>query len=139
MKTYIVRDWEKEKVPSGANKVSLKDCNNIDPSSCTDLFVGDCLDFVDERQKLFEIILSKIRYGGQITITGLDLVDVGRGLFLGQITPVEANNILYKGRVSGDTMRGIIEALQHYKFEIVQQRCHNLYYTVTAVRPKPEL
>lgn len=120
------------------NQVSVQELQNIPNGSCEELLVYDCVDYIDAKQKgeFLNLLISKIRYGGQIILEGVDLEEISRSLMQGQLTCAEARNFLYRGNNIFSASE-VISFLESKKLQIEHKRINNYVYTIRAKRPNP--
>lgn len=104
-------------------------------ASCEEIHAQDCLDFMKDDDKLLQI-LKKIRYNGEVTFTGVDLLEVSRQIFTGQLTIQQANAFLYgNGRLSSTDLNTFVGVLGNYGFKVTLKRhITPQQYSITAVR-----
>ncbi len=120
-------------------QVSIQDIQNIPKGSCNELIVYDCIDYIDIKQKmnLLDVLLSTIRYGGEIVLEGADLEEIARALTCGQISADEARKYLYKGNnIFG--CNEVISYIESRGFHIKHKRVNNYVYSIRAERPSPK-
>jgi hypothetical protein len=119
------------------NQVSIQDVNTITDGSCRELILYDCIDYIDHRQKinLLNLLLSKVRYGGELIIEGTDLVEVSRSLIIGQINLDDTRKLLYKAN-NLSTCEEMSSLLESRGFSIIHRRVNNYVYTIRAKRPE---
>ena len=135
MKLLLVRDEPKGGV-GGYTQLKISDISNIDKASCDEIIVGDILDYYPNKGKLFQQIIEKLRYGGVIHISGIDLNFLCNEYVNGYITPADMINLLYNGKISIDTLQGIIAMCKHHNLEIVIEDISGQNYIVSAQRIK---
>ena len=70
----------------GYQYVDLAQVIDIDNGSCEEILLDNCLDYVSQRKDFLSEIVKKLRYGGKIIVSGLDLHQVGRQITNGFIT-----------------------------------------------------
>ena len=103
-------------------------------SAYLEINISDLLDYAQDRESALKIIVGKLRHNGVINIEGMDLLEVARNLYLGNIDVGEANLLLYKDKLSSDTILNIETKLQNLKCEIVRKRIDNNTYSISAKR-----
>ena len=62
----------------GYEQVDLSEAGSLDDGAYKEIFVGDCLDFIEKRDMFLGELVKKIRYGGKIIVTGSDVHEVCR-------------------------------------------------------------
>lgn len=118
-------------------KVTMQELDGLDQSSCIAVHIADCMDYVppEERGKFLAASISKLRYEGEITISGTDLIAVGQQIASGTMSLVQANVSLFQGRLSASTVNDVVEYLKKSGMEIVNAKIDSLYYSIKARRP----
>ncbi len=135
MKIHIVKN-DKDKVPTDYQKVVVPSIKTIEPSTCTEINVGDCLDYFLDRDNILLALIPKLRYGGKIIITGVDLLDACRALTLGKLSADEGSKVLYNSKLSCSTLNNVKQILQNNGLKLNQMHSSNLNYYVVATRSK---
>jgi hypothetical protein len=110
----------------------------VDNASCTHLKLGNTLDLYrsKNRDDILKVALGKIRYGGKITLDGLDISVIGRNMYNGRYTNSEINNILFSNLSMSD-IKEMTDILLASGFEIERSRFDDSSYYIEASRPKP--
>ncbi len=118
-------------------QVPVQELERVDSSSCISLHLADCMDYVppNERGRLLSLAIDKLRYGGEITISGTDLIAVGQQINHGIMNLVQANVYLFQGRLSASTINDVVAYLKKVGIEIINAKIDNLYYSIKARRP----
>lgn len=114
------------------------DPNNIDSitdNSCKNIYIGDTLDYIDNRQAFLEIVTKKLRYGAKLIIEGVDLYEIARAVVTSQIDTVTANNYLYEKKMSVSSITDILEWANDIGLQIEIKHIDNFKYYVELVRP----
>lgn len=133
MKTIIVTTK-----PTGAiNEIIPSDIKDIIDGSIDQITLGMTLDHVENRNNLLSDVIQKLRYGGTLELTGVDIYDVARGLYICDLTLDDANDILYNGRQSCDTLQNIVHTLEELQLQINLKRIHKYVYYIKATRNRP--
>ena len=96
--------------------------------------VGDCLDYVLDRDQLLSIIISKLRYNGVLKIQGVDLQEVMWKFINGFLPIVNVQELLYSVRMSGDTYEDTVAKLKSAKLDITKGLFNDNKYFIEAVR-----
>ena len=136
MKIKIVKNVN-EPIASQYTKIDFKSMNQVELATCMELDIGDSLDYVTDRYKELENMTNKIRYGGTIIIMGTDILSISQDLMVGQLTPREGSDLLYNGKITCTTLRGIVEALKEKGFKILRQDIAQYKYLIVGERLKP--
>ncbi len=117
--------------------VPLLEMHNIPNSSCTSVRLDDGMDYVpyEQRKQLFDVAFTKLRYGGEMVVTGTDLYAISHSLISKSISIEEAQGDMYTHRMSSSTMDAIVNHV-HDKddAEIVSYKLNGLAYHVVLRR-----
>jgi len=111
--------------------------DSIEPSSCTEVNLGDTLDKVRNRDFVLARALSKVRYKGKLYVSGIDLNVFSRQLFNGHYTYHQINNILYNGNSSISSHEETWRIIQRANFHLVKTRIDDMNFYLEAERPSP--
>jgi hypothetical protein len=80
-------------------------------------------------------LLSKLRKGGRISFTGVDLEEVTRALMSRTITVPEANHLLFRNNnKSAVSLELMLESLISRGLKVMTARIQGFQYMITAVR-----
>jgi len=115
--------------------VKVLDLNSIPDGSCRLLYLGNCGDFVQNKDEVLGKSVKKLRYGGHIIVEGIDLSEVSYGLFHNIISLQDAQNLIFQGRSSCSTISETVNQLQYYNLTILKSRLMQYKYLVRAERP----
>lgn len=139
MKVIITHPNLHSVTDSSFEEVSLQNLASLDDSSCTAINLADCMDYVPsaEREKLLSLALSKLRFGGEIYISGTDALSVSHQLTYGQINIAQFNTSIFEGRLSCSKVDDTINYLKNSGIEIDNVKLDGLYYSVKAKRVQP--
>jgi hypothetical protein len=116
--------------------VDFNDLQNIHDASCEEIFVGDCLDYFERREDTTNYILSKIRYGGKGTITGVDLLTICSLRKSFKISDQQAKDFIYSERKSVSSMIECLAYLENAGMKIDSKRIDGAKYCINFRRPK---
>jgi len=114
-------------------------------SECTELIADDILGYFPGSQvnTILHHWLKKIRMGGSIVITGIDLSEVMRNIQGRSISLTEANILLYGNqekphefRASSVTGLELTKIIKQMGFKIIKNSIENFKYIVKAERIK---
>lgn len=133
MRVYIKKD---ETTVNDSADIScfLKELDIVLPASATDIICEDALDFSKDREQNIKALVSKMRYGSRLVITGLDVDELARELINRNIGSPEACNLLYGDRASASTINIMIGQLRELGVEIVNCRLQGIFYYILATR-----
>ena len=138
MKIAITHPNLKSILAKDESPVSLQDLNaGVENASCSSIHLADCMDYVppSERSKVLATALKKLRYGGDISISGTDLIAVCQHMSSGVMSIIQANASLFEGRLSASTITDVLETLKEMGLEIVNAKIEGMYYSIKARRP----
>ncbi len=131
MKTIIVT--HKQTVNDG--EVHVNHLDKVAAASVENIRLSTTLDYVEKRGEVLELAVSRLRYGGEIEILGSDIYDVARGLHYAELDLEHADALLYRGRLSIDTLQNVVHQLEELGLSIKIKRIHKYVYFVKATRP----
>jgi len=112
----------------------LEELNQLEDSICTELYIGDVLDYCVNRNEALVMLIKKLRYGGTIVIHGVDICTMALQLYTGIINGQQATQMLYSGRQSASTMEDICSILRQCGLNILNISISQNIYSVTAHR-----
>lgn len=138
MKIAVVTQFFKEPiVEADRQAVSVAEVGNVPNSSCTSIYLSDSLDYlpVEQRGNAMMIIASKLRYGGELILRGIDLTEVSRQIFTKSVNIESAQYMLYNNRQSADCMAHVVDQLKGVGLEISLSYIDNMFYQIEARRP----
>jgi len=122
--------------PENENQVHITKITELMSGSVDKLIVNDALDHIANRVEGLKILVSKLRYEGIIEIRGIDILEIARDMYTCRLTIAEANNLLYDGRESCDSIIGVLELLQKFGLTIMVKQVDNHTYFVRAERTR---
>tara|TARA_R100000988_G_C3965440_1_gene148528 strand:- start:115 stop:534 length:420 start_codon:yes stop_codon:yes gene_type:complete len=121
----------------GYQYVDLAQVIDIDDGSCEEILLENCLDYVSQRKDFLSEIVKKVRYGGKIIVSGIDLHQVGRQITNGFITTSNAASVLYDKRQSSSTIDEMQSLLELGSLTIISKQLSDINYTLIAQRGVP--
>ena len=121
----------------GYQYVDLAQVMDIDDCSCEEILLENCLDYVSQRKDFLSEIVKKLRYGGKIIVSGIDLHQVGRQITNGFITTSNAASVLYNKRQSSSTIDEMQALLELGSLTIISKQLSDISYTLIAQRGVP--
>ena len=121
----------------GYQNVDLAQVMDIDDGSCEEILLENCLDYVSQRKDFLSEIVKKLRYGGKIIVSGIDLHQVGRQITNGFITTSNAASVLYNKRQSSSTIDEMQALLELGSLTIISKQLSDISYTLIAQRGVP--
>lgn len=110
-----------------------------------ELVVTEALEFLSMNQVNMALTnwYQKIAYGGSITIEGTDLRRVCNAFILQQITPEQANQLIFGSqnnvfefKKTGISLNEIAQTMAQFGFKIVKKRIEGFRFVVTGERIK---
>ena len=114
--------------------ITPEDMINVDAASCMHIRLNNTLDLYQNRVDILKVALSKIRYGGNISISGIDIHILSRFMYDGRYTNAELNSLLF-AQTSYSDVHEMIDLLQASGFVIETIRIEDIRYYLQAVRP----
>lgn len=129
---------DKTREPLGEDFIpqTLDNIQKIEDSICTELYVGNILDYYANRQDLLVMLIKKVRYNGIIIINGDDLYDIVQKFYLGKITNEQANAMFFSGKQSLDTPEHLSKLIKMYGYTVDIINIENGKYSIQARRPE---
>ena len=118
-------------------KVHPEEIAKIEDGSCEFVRLGSSLDEYHNRVELFSAILKKVRYGGRICMSGLDIGVTVRNILNGRFDNARVNEVLYDGKHSISDMTEMKKILTTEGFNVMISRYEKNSYFIEAERPKP--
>ena len=136
MKIAIISQHIKEPIVDRRN-ITFGELDVIANSSCSSVYLADTLDFVllGDRIKFFSQAIQKVRYGGELIIRGLDLIEISRKIFIKELNIQAAQHVLYNNRSSAETINSTIDFLKTSGFDISSYHLDDMFYHIEARRP----
>lgn len=117
--------------------VDFNNLGDVHNASCEEIFIGDSLDYFENRQEAFSYVLSKLKYGGVATITGIDLLSVCSLRKAFKITDDQAKEMLYSKRRSVSSMSECLKYLKSSGMQVSLKRIDGARYCIKFRRPEP--
>ena len=138
MKIAIYLPGVFETSEDGYEQIDLSEVASLDDGAYEEILVGDCLDFVEQRNEFTEELIKKIRYGGKIIITGSDIYEISRATMNRSLCLEEINSIVYDGRYSISSIFDMLKKVQELGLKPIHKRANDFKYTIIAERPAPD-
>lgn len=107
--------------------------STIENNSCKELHIT-CIDYIAESLPFMAECFKKLRKNGIITIIGLDVLEIAKGIVTGRLTIDDINNLLYKGKQSIDTITRVKMFLTSQHATIEDIRINNITYYIKAIK-----
>lgn len=126
------------KIVVDEKNLPLDDLEDLPIASCKNILVDDVIDFVPGRKDYLQYLISRLRYGGKLTVTGTDLEEVSRAVVLGNLNSQQANDLLMRGRKSVMTLQDMLDYFRNKPVKINMKRTNMFQYCIEVERPKNE-
>lgn len=131
--------------PHGRVKGALHDLGHtVDDGEASEIVANDVLDY-HPGAVLDDVLnnwLKKLARGGTLTVSTVDVREVARLVWFGNVDINEANNLLHGEQKKEWQLRKVslslphlVEVLEAKGFKVLQKRIHNLRAVVTVQRP----
>ena len=136
MKAVIVHPNMTSQISSDEVQIPINEIDRLENSSCISIHIADCMDYVplEERIALLEKSCGKLRFGGELTLSGISVRDVARDIYHMVGTMEQINTALYGGRLSTDLIDNTLKALRDLNFDILNCKIDGHYYSIKAQR-----
>ena len=120
--------------------LTMDELHTIKAASCNDLRINNVLDYSNQPELVLSDILSKIRYDGTLHLNGVDLMAVCQQVAVGILNIYQAQELLYKDRLSTRTLETISQQIKQSGFVVKIATLDNstYRYSIVAHRPKNE-
>ncbi|KKL15381.1 hypothetical protein LCGC14_2506160 [marine sediment metagenome] len=115
---------------------SVEQIDTIPDATCTLIHLGNCCDFLPNRQEFLQKVVNKLRYGGHIIVEGTDLIEVSYGIARDLLQTQDVQSILFHGRNSCSTIHEMKEYIQNLNLKIINNRLAQYKYSIRAERPQ---
>lgn len=125
-----------EPQPHDPTEVAVTKLASITDASVDNLRIQTTLDYVlpSERADVISECVDKVRYGGTIEIYGVDIDEISRSIFLGELTLNDINDLLYNNRRSISNLHDTVNYLVGRGLTIKIKRVHERIFYVKAIR-----
>ena len=117
--------------------IDFNSLEKVHDASCEELFIGDCLDYTEQRKEALRLVLSKIRYGGKGIITGVDLLSVCRMRASFIISDNDCKSLIYSNKKSVSSVLDTVDELTSRGFLLESKSIESSRYCITFRRPVP--
>ena len=119
----------------GVTNITIEEIQKLEDSICTELYVGNVLDYYVNRNDMLVMLAKKIRYGGTLILRGIDLLSVSTLFASGSINSKMTSDMLYSGKHSADTVEDTCGFLVGMGFVILSTNTVNNHYSIVTQRP----
>lgn len=113
---------------------TVEQLKSIPSATVTEIICENALDYQVDRLSAIQELVSKLRYGGRLIMTGVDVNETSRELLNGTISIDEALSLLYGGKRSADSALRMKSIFTELGLEVVNCRVNNLYYYILVRR-----
>lgn len=140
MKLYIAHKSSNEIRHNDELPISLNDMGQIENGSCLKIRANNILDYVawKDRQDLLKMLVSKLRFNGELSLNGIDLFSISHYIDTGQLSIEEMNLSLLNGRLSTDCMFMVEKSIKDLGMEIIQSKLDGFVFHILSKRPVNE-
>jgi hypothetical protein len=127
---------------NGDNPLNLDEY--IDTNECEEIVVEDVLESLPHNSIATYIshLATKLRHGGQITISGSDTNEINKAYYISAISLTEYNQFVFGTKASAwhfkqssTNLNEVTNLLKSAGLKIIHKRLPNFHYSVTAERP----
>ena len=110
MKVFIKTPGNESVPPIDEVEMTFEQLMSEEDAGVTSVNINDILDFIsfDDRIEAIKGAVTKLRYGGKLSMSGLDLLGMSRLLERGALG-VPAANKLMRNRLSMDTLHNVLD------------------------------
>lgn len=117
--------------------VPIQNLSSVDDATCLSIHLSDCMDYIppQERYKLLGNAIKKLRHGGELTISGTDILAVAQQINSFMLSIDKANSILYQGRLSSDSVNNVLNNVQSMGLELINVKIDGVFYSIKTRRP----
>ena len=118
-------------------KINLEDLSEKQNASLKEIFVGDYLCFLDQKEisETIDMVVSKMRYGAKLIISGYDIIEICRTIMSRELALNLAREFLYSGKISCYTHWELVDMLQSRGLKISRKILEGPEYTIIMERP----
>ena len=110
----------------------ISNVGSIENATCLSIELNNCLDYILERQEMLRTVIQKLRINGVLSLTGIDLDSISYNYNSGALNLSQAQQLLYAGRMSIDTLGNMAAQTSSYGLKTVKQTLdNNQYFLVT--------
>lgn len=112
MKVFIRHNSNNKASEIGYFETSFEELVNMEDASCMSIDMNDSLDFMvyEDRNKAIDIALSKLRYDGDVILSGVDVISISDYLRAGRITIPHFNSVI-TNRISVNSMFNMMDKI----------------------------
>ena len=132
----IISDKELEIKDDDFKVISPSQIGSVQDSSCTEIQLLDTLDYYAERETLLKSVIEKVRYGGQISISGLDGYLLSRKTVFGECSIESMSKSLYDGRQSISSIHNMRQFFDELGWKHISSNYRGESYNIVQERPK---
>lgn len=136
MKLTILHARSTTIVDNDSTRISVTDLDSIESSSCLSINMADCMDYVpyDKRTDLLELVVSKLRKGGKLFVSGAELYTIGYNIYHVLEDENRINAALFNGRLSAESMWFLCKKLEPLGIKVENMKIDGFYYSIIGMR-----
>jgi len=134
MNTEFYVDEKHPQINDNVVYLHISNINSIDNATCMSIELNDCLDYVQERPQMLQAVVQKLRIDGVLSLTGVDFDAVTYNYDSGLLNLSQAQQLLYFGKTSVDTLGNMTNQIKAHGLKIVKQSLNNNQYFIVAQR-----
>jgi len=136
-KLIFLHAENQELKPVNSRLVAIKNLDNYEDNSMSDVTIQDLCDFFDSDKipALIDKIYHKLSKDSILHIQGSDLKQLGIAIAFNKLPYSVIKKVLYGGKKSIHTMGDIITILEENNFKIINKRYTNVFeYYIKAYK-----
>jgi len=139
MKIFLAHPESNRSKMNDETPTNLDSLNEMSDAVCDSIEVNNILDFIftRDRNNMLNVIASKLKYNGQLSINGNDIHIVSSFLDQSLMTLDQVNNSILNGKLSIDSTSSMITKLESLGLEIVRVSIDGTEYSIEAKRKAP--
>lgn len=128
-----------DKFISGYNNILLQNValamQDVVNNSCVEILANNVLDYIDQDQtgSFIKLLLSKLRIGGFLTVSGINLDIITRNLMNKTLSEAEFNNII-KNIISIHSRKYVVDMLKENNVSIQSSITKGHIYEIVTTR-----
>ncbi len=108
--------------------------SSVEDATCLSIELNNCLDYILKRQEMLQTVIQKLRINGVLSLTGIDLDSISYNYNSGALNLSQAQQLLYAGRMSIDTLGNMVAQTSSYGLKTVKQTLDNNQYFLVVQR-----
>jgi hypothetical protein len=96
--------------------------------------LSNILDYIPKRLEYLQSCVSKLRFKGVLSVSGVDIIELSKLIITGKYTTDEINNILYHGKQSSDCLQRISAMINNIGLQVVDKRISGVNYYLKGIK-----